>query len=702
MPQQTKIFRVFVSSTFSDMREERRILQKNVFPKLEKLCESNGAKFQAVDLRWGVNEESQLNQKTIDICLNEIARCQRISPKPNFIVLLGNRYGWQPIPTTIPQDEMEQIKRLFTYQEKALIEKWYLLDENAIPSEYVLQPRGAKYAEYSSWRQVETEIRYIFRASVNKLDFSPEQRLKYFASATHQEIVHGALAPPAGGERPEEHVFAFLRNTEGLPDNEEASDFIDFINGKQDEYCKTRLKELKTELKAKLKNNCKSYAATWAGDKTEISDKQEFENTIYGFLEGIIKGQIEKIITGDEVELEVRLHNEFKNRLTEHFQGRDEVLKKIDNYLTGQERKVLALIGDSGSGKSSVMAKAASVLGAKNTNAVTVFRFIGVTSGSTNILSLLQNICKQIAQGYGIELQSLVGEGRDKEKALYEMNGLTELLNKCLALGTAEKPLVIFLDALDQLSDTDTAKNLYWIPRELPEYAKFVVSSLPELEARLNQSVKLLLPVLPMDEAKIILSKWLDAEKRTLTTGQFEEVLNKFNNSQLPIYLKLAFEKAKHWHSYDKDVALRDDVPGIINDFIDGLIKDGHDADFVENVICYMLSGRYQGLAENEILEILAFDEEYWKLFIEKSHKDHRQELIDYKKELDESSDENKQMMKIPIVVWSRFYLDMEPFLTERDADGVPIITFFHRQFNEVLRKRYKLEGDVEEEKYAK
>ncbi len=62
MPQQSKIFRVFVSSTFRDMKEERWILQKDVFPKLEKFCEENGARFQAVDLRWGVNEESQLNQ----------------------------------------------------------------------------------------------------------------------------------------------------------------------------------------------------------------------------------------------------------------------------------------------------------------------------------------------------------------------------------------------------------------------------------------------------------------------------------------------------------------------------------------------------------------------------------------------------------------------------------------------------------------
>ena len=64
MPQQTKIFRVFISSTFTDMKQERGILQRDAFPRLEKFCEEKGARFQAVDLRWGVNEESQLNQRT--------------------------------------------------------------------------------------------------------------------------------------------------------------------------------------------------------------------------------------------------------------------------------------------------------------------------------------------------------------------------------------------------------------------------------------------------------------------------------------------------------------------------------------------------------------------------------------------------------------------------------------------------------------
>jgi hypothetical protein len=35
MPQQTKIFRTFMISTFTDIKEERRILQKKVFHNLK-------------------------------------------------------------------------------------------------------------------------------------------------------------------------------------------------------------------------------------------------------------------------------------------------------------------------------------------------------------------------------------------------------------------------------------------------------------------------------------------------------------------------------------------------------------------------------------------------------------------------------------------------------------------------------------------
>jgi len=102
-------FRVFLSSTFEDLVDERNALRSMVFPKLRAYCERHGARFEAVDLRWGVREEATLDQQTVEICLREVRRCQMTGMRPNFIVLLGDRYGWQPLPSRISAEEFERV-----------------------------------------------------------------------------------------------------------------------------------------------------------------------------------------------------------------------------------------------------------------------------------------------------------------------------------------------------------------------------------------------------------------------------------------------------------------------------------------------------------------------------------------------------------------------------------------------------------------
>jgi len=109
MLQESRIFRIFVSSTFSDLEKERNALQEQVFRRLRDLCIQHGCRFQAIDLRWGVSKEAAHDQQTMNICLQEIKRCQKITPKPNFIVLLGDRYGWCPLLPQIEAEEFEEI-----------------------------------------------------------------------------------------------------------------------------------------------------------------------------------------------------------------------------------------------------------------------------------------------------------------------------------------------------------------------------------------------------------------------------------------------------------------------------------------------------------------------------------------------------------------------------------------------------------------
>lgn len=100
-----------MSSTFEDLKVERDALQRDVFPRLRKLCEENNARFQAIDPRWGLPGEAGRHQPTMRICFDELRRAQEVSPQPNFLVLLGDSYGWQPLAETITEAEFQALER---------------------------------------------------------------------------------------------------------------------------------------------------------------------------------------------------------------------------------------------------------------------------------------------------------------------------------------------------------------------------------------------------------------------------------------------------------------------------------------------------------------------------------------------------------------------------------------------------------------
>jgi len=86
-----RVVRVFVSSTFKDMIEDRNELMSRVWPALRKICRGRAVEFVDVDLRWGITEKQSQRKETLRHCLAEIKRC-----RPYFIGLLGERYGQVP------------------------------------------------------------------------------------------------------------------------------------------------------------------------------------------------------------------------------------------------------------------------------------------------------------------------------------------------------------------------------------------------------------------------------------------------------------------------------------------------------------------------------------------------------------------------------------------------------------------------------
>lgn len=68
------------------MRAERNTLVCEVYPELRDYCTSCGLDFQVVDMRWGVTDDSSNDHSVEQLCLLEVANCQKVSVGPNFIV----------------------------------------------------------------------------------------------------------------------------------------------------------------------------------------------------------------------------------------------------------------------------------------------------------------------------------------------------------------------------------------------------------------------------------------------------------------------------------------------------------------------------------------------------------------------------------------------------------------------------------------
>ena len=95
---ENRMIRIFISSTFEDMKAERDYLITKVFPILAAKAAERDVTLIPLDLRWGISEEESRSGKVVEICLKEIEQS-----RPFFIGLLGNRYGWCP-----PVEELEK------------------------------------------------------------------------------------------------------------------------------------------------------------------------------------------------------------------------------------------------------------------------------------------------------------------------------------------------------------------------------------------------------------------------------------------------------------------------------------------------------------------------------------------------------------------------------------------------------------------
>ena len=647
-----KAFRLFISSTFEDFKIERDLLQNEVFPKIREYCESKGFSFQPIDLRWGINNEAQLDQKTLPVCLREVRNCASY-PHPNFLIMLGDRYGWVPLPCIIDKKEFDDIRKNLKSSDKQILDEWYRLDKNQLSEDkdrgcYTLKRREGAFVKYEEWYKVEEKIRQILqKASGN---FPEDKKKKYFMSATHHEFEEVCK-----NESNKNFIIPIFRRfkNQKQPRNQNIENFRQSVENNIPKECKHNI--INEEI----------------DDKFKIYSKAKFIAQIVKKLKANIDAGIKELSSAPE-NFE---HNIFKTQQIDTFLGRQKSLKKIANYLDDETDTPLIIYSHSGMGKTTLMKKAIEEAEEATLGKARIFyKFVGADGKSFYKRDLLTDlICEIEGSSQKDNLNNLSEYDFDKY--------ISELLSS-----DKDENIVIFIDALDQLKATD---QLFWLPQKLCKNIKIILSVLKDEEFRDDSiyfenlikkygdknTINLNNDSLS-SEAKGLFENFLGKHKRTLTKEQINEVEKKFKNANCsPLYAFIISQELKNISSNDK-IDIADDIPSAINEFIDNLENLYHQEKLlIQKVLSYIAFSKY-GISENELLDLLSKEIKSDKKFYNK---------VFFIKNVSLSKN-----ISFPISLWASLSSLLEPFLTLVYKDDKLLINFFHRQFIETISKRYE------------
>ena len=353
---ENRTIRIFISSTFRDMQDERDELMKKTFPVLRRKAAERDVTLTELDLRWGITPEESESGKVVEICLREIE-----NSTPFFVGIIGNRYGWIPSPSDLGESLRERFSQVDGYVERHL-------------------------------------------------------------SVTEMEMQFGVL------ERPEElHAYFFIKELE-TDDADEP--------------------EKLAALKAAVRNNGRYPVSTYSSPEDLASQVEAAFTKLLDELypEGALS-ELEKERIGQRAYL---------NSLCQNYIRTDANFAAIEEWMADWERHQLVITGASGLGKSALVAnwvKEKLTEGEELPYRI-IYHFVGNGGSLGSHGHVIKALSDEIRDRYRFEAESK--EDKTDEKAL------EELFNRVAAEG--DKPLLIVLDAINQIIDVDNSKQLNWLP----------------------------------------------------------------------------------------------------------------------------------------------------------------------------------------------------------------------------------------------
>lgn len=644
-PNRHPIIRFFISSTFVDMVDERNEL-RSIIKELSEEYAKEGWTIEAVDLRWGISSKEALDNKTMTICLDEISNCQMISPRPNFIMLIGERYGWVPLPEIIPQNVVDGLD--LTDEERILFEQWYSLDTNYIPtSQYVLKGREGRYVDNEYFKiKVLEPLTEAFRRNAIL------ERLFWGKSATEQEIDKGGFV-----EEAEQHVIAYCRRLKDVPDiNEIKRIFYDDNPEKRIKQSELINKVRKRFTGGLLIDNNISYS-----DYKAKSWLKDFKDTFTRILKQIINAEIKKANINSSTYEKVE-HISYAYNNSEFFIYRDEEINAINEYVNSKGGKqALWVSGPEGNGKTALLSYVAREFLLRS-DFHTIVRFCGLTNASSTRESLMASLRE--------EMKPYLADN------FSDVNNLSELFRFHYSkydksnISHFKEKIIIILDGVDLLESK-------WYGNNLHDPNIRIIISAEKFPALRNHKEGIILRGIKPDLKYYILPKLKRQGRRVSSSqeAQLQEYI--FREDQTTLYAELLCSWITSFPSYQHLPKLPNDLDSLVSTVLNKSIKDDEQKGYgvLKNVVSLLCLER-DGLSESEILSLIAADDRDYKAIMHDI--DHR---------IDKSDESSRFEREIPTIVWSRIRRRIDPFIRLIHKGERFYYSFRSQQIQEIISR---------------
>lgn len=661
-----KYIRFFISSTFDDMKIERNLLME-IFSDLNAEYSEQNWQIDYIDLRWGISKETGLENKTMQVCKDELKQCQQMSPKPNFIILLGNRYGWIPLPEVVPVEIYETLQ--MTRYEKFVFDNWYKLDKNYLPNgAYIIKSRlCSKDIEYDIFSDKTTFINYandnIWKEKVERELVAMLKRNNcklYGTSATEQEIELGAL----NVDDAQEHVIAYIRHLQRIPDKKKK---IYDESDKKDE-----ISSLERRLREKL-SDCNIISVDTDYDYYISSEYATvFKTEMKKHLCRIINNVIEES-KQEKASSENQRHIDYALLEASEFIGREKELEYIKKYVENKEADYgLWYQAPSGMGKSALLAKVVEIY---REDYDIICRFCGTSELSYDAESLFSSIY--------MDLFCLNSKNKGRKCDYINnrsfLNYQISYFSSTLKNGSFLRPLLIVIDSLDRVDDYNWPdfSTLQWLNANGRKDIRIIISSTPDLKYRIE------LPFIRKrhldnlgDEAISLVYKQLHHKNRTLDESQklqLSTIIEKSDKS--PLYLKTLGRILTKVDSQQDISLIPHTLDGLIKYYCQQLSSASRHGQAIVDHIVFWLATAYSGIVENEIAETLSLNEVYLKYLIAESY----QEL-----------DIRDGRVVIPPILWIRLRYDLQPLIRQENRLKIQLTTFFHPRIKQTILEIFK------------